>query len=166
MISSREKTLIHVYKTAAQLSDPAYRSILREHSGCATCADRAFTHADCDQVLAALETILFDRVARGEVPNPIGSSRWIRSEFYFRQRLADPGKINARQVWMIEQLWNQLLEFLPVENRTVKYFAGIVVQSTGKTDIGISSLTHSESSHVIDALRDRLSYALRNNIAV
>ena len=165
MITTREKKLLHIYAGAAHLSDQVYRSILREHSGCASSADRSFSHSDCDQVLAALETLLFDRVARGEVPSPIGSSAWIRDEFYFRRRLAGPEKINARQIWIIEKLWSQLLEFLPVESRTVQYFAGIVHKATGKPDIGLSALTHSESSHVLDALRDRLSYAMRNSIA-
>jgi hypothetical protein len=161
-ISAKEKMLIHVYASAAQIPDPHYRQVLRQKTGKGSCADPAFSHADADRVLAALEATLFDRVRRGDVPDPRPRSRWIREEYHFRRRVDDPARINSRQAWAIRGLWEKLCPYLPESERTPQYMAGIVARATGRSDIGLHALSAADAGMVIDALRDRLAYAIRN----
>lgn len=156
-----QSQVIHTYATAAGLSRMEYVALLKGVSGVASTKDPDFTQSAADRFMAAIETILFDRVGRGEVPNPIGRSRIIRSEYYWRHRLPKAGYINSRHLALINRLWDQLCEFLEPEQRTPIYFAGIVHKATGKNDVGVTCLTAAEAGHVIDALRDRLSYAIR-----
>jgi hypothetical protein len=116
--------------------------------------------------MAALETVLFQRVHAGEVPNPIGRRRYIASEFYWRTKLPRAGMINSRQAYKIQDLWGRLQEFLPVEHRTLSYLAGIIRKATGKPDPGYSCLTSSEAESLINALKDRLSHFLRHPSSV
>jgi hypothetical protein len=157
-----QKALIHIYKAAANLPDHQYRQILAECSGCRSAGDERMSQAGWEKAMASLEAVLFDRVARGLVPNPIGRNRWIRSDSYWRNRLPKGGKINTRQHHSIRELWDQLTGYLPIECRTTAYFTGIVQQATNKGDLGVTALTGHEAGLVIDALKDRLSYAIRS----
>jgi hypothetical protein len=157
-----QKALIHIYKTAAALPDHQYRQILAENSGCRSAADERMSQSGWEKAMASLEGVLFDRVSRGLVPNPIGRNRWIKTEFYWRNRLPRGGKINTRQHHTIRELWDQLTPYLPESCRTTAYFSGIVEQATKKGDLGVTALTSHESGLVIDALKDRLTYAIRN----
>lgn len=168
MISTREKTLIHIYAHAARLADQDYRALLREHTGLASCANPSFSHADADAILAALEAVLFARVSAGLVPDPRPGSRWIRDEYYFRRRISTPSAsgyaanatpINARQFHLIQQLWLQLSEFLDAPHTSDAYLAAIIVQSIGHS-APILALTRRQAGMLIDALRDRLKYAI------
>lgn len=161
-LSPGEKALFHIYKAAAALSDPDYRQILLASSGCSSAADPEFTHAAADRALATLETRLFERVDAGLVPDPIAQGhRWIRARFHFRHRLPRAGRINSRHLHLIQQLWEQLCQYLPAHQRSTAYFAGIVARATGRRDLGVSALSWHDAQNVIDALRDRLSYAVR-----
>jgi hypothetical protein len=159
MIQNRQKFLLHHYARAAGLSDPAYRSILRRYAGVTSAAHKAFSQSGFDRVMAALETTLFDRVNRGEAPDPLGADRWIHSEFYWRGRLPDNNYVNARQALCIRELWEALQSSLPPEHRTIAYLAGIIHKATGKQNVGYAALTSSEAGALIDALRDRLAWA-------
>lgn len=161
MIKDIQKGLMHIYKAAAQLPTPVYRAILLESSGHHSAADPEFTQTDFDHVMASLEAALFDRVHRGLVDNPIGKSRHIRNEFYWRRKLPDPGKINSRQYKAIVDLWEELCPRLDERERTTEYFAGIVAKATGRHRLGVEALAHREAGHVINALRDRLTHAIR-----
>ena len=161
MLNNKQKMFLHIYADAASLSDPAYRDILKTHAGVCSSADRMFSQAGFDGAMSALETVLFDRVHAGVVPDPRGQVRYISSEFYWRTRNPGVGRINSRQAHKINQLWNQLCEWIPADQHAVVYFAGIVHRATGKQDIGLSALSSSEADSVINALKDRLSYAIR-----
>lgn len=161
MLNRTQKIIIHEYSRAARLSDPAYRDILHSRAGVGSAADRQFSQSGFDQVMAALETVLFERVERGEVPDPIGHSHYIRDESHWRDRLGQHSRINSRQYHRIKQLWDQLCEWLPDDRCNAGYLAGIVCHATRKPDIGVTALTSGQAWCVIEALKDRLAYAIK-----
>lgn len=161
MLNRTQKIIIHEYSRAARLSDPAYRDILHVHAGMSSAADQNFTQPGFDHVMATLETVLFERVDRGEVPDPIGHSRYIRDESHWRNRLGQNGRINSRQYERIKQLWDQLCEWLPDDKCNAGYLAGIVCHATRKPDICATALTSGQAWCVIEALKDRLAHALK-----
>lgn len=154
--------LLHIYADAARLDDPTYRSCLREHAGVVSAADPDFSQHGFDHSMAALETVLFERVHRGMVTNPLGKNRYIRDETHWRDRLPRRGHLNTRQVYKINELWTRLQEYLDPAQRNLLYLTGIIRKATGKLDSGFSALTSSEAENLIDALKDRLSYAIAN----
>ncbi len=166
MIRDTQKALPHIYAGAAGLSDPAYRDQLRHAAGVASVADRSLTQAGWERIMAALETVLFLRVHAGEVADPIGHSRYILSEFYWRRKLPREGRINSRQAYKIQDLWTRLQAYLPEDQRTLAYLAGIIRKATGKPDPGYTCLTGNEADALINALKDRLSHALRSSSSV
>lgn len=159
MIRPDQIKLLHIYAHAAGLSKPAYRQILRTHAGVPSCADPAMTQHGFEAVMAAIETVLWQRAADGAVPRP--TSWRFQDQHYWRKRLPAAGRINSRQFHRINQIWLQLCEFLPAAQTTGEYFAGIVQRATGRADLGASALTAAQAGLVIDALTDRLSYAIR-----
>ena len=163
MIQKQQKALLHIYKHAADLSEPAYRSVVSHASGglCNSAADRDFSQQHFERAMAELETLLFSRVHTGVVDNPIGRNKYIHKEFHWRNKLPEYGKINSRQFRKINELWEKICPYLSADQRNPRYFAGIVYHATSKRDLIISALTFNEASMVIDALRDRLSYAIR-----
>ena len=162
MIDNRQKALLHIYKDAADLRDHTYRDLLQRHSGCRSAADKMFSQAGFEEAMAALETILFDRVARGIVPDPIANGhRHIRKATHWRDRLPARGYINSRQVHRITDLWQTLLSYLPPDKQTDAYFGRIITRATGKSDLGVGALTSHQAGMVINALKDRLTYAIR-----
>ena len=161
MIQSSQKRLLHIYAHAAGLSDPTYRNHLVQAAGVSSAADPNLTQSGFESAMASLETVLFQRVAAGEVPDPRGRSRYILEEYYWRNKLPRSGLINSRQAHRIESIWQQLCQWLPAENRNLEYLGGIVRKSTGKRDPGYTALTSYQAANLIDALQDRLSYAVQ-----
>jgi len=160
VIHTSQKMLLHVYAQAGGINDPTYRNVLRALAGVSSAADPAMTQTGFEQAMASLETMLFTRVHAGDVPSPIGKSRYIQSEFYWRKKLPQTGLINSRQRSLIDQLWNRLFEFLPQEKADSGYLAAMIVKATGR-HVDVWNLSHQEAGCVIDALKDRLSYAIR-----
>ena len=169
MINNEQKALIHMYRRAAALDELTYRDLLRTNAGCVSAADRNFPQHGFDQVMAALEHLLFVRVDRGEVRNPIGHSRRIKSRTYWRDRLPKTGHINNRQYHLIRELWIKtapLLNFVdPKSAEAEDYLLRMINKATGR-GVGFDDLTHAEAGLVINALKDRLSYALRQPTGV
>lgn len=165
-LERKQRILIQVYRRAADLNDPDYRAILAEASGCRSSMDHDWTQPAFDRTMALLETRLFARVYICEVDNPIGKNRYIKQEFYWRRRVACGGEINSRQVHKINELWTLLTPRLKPQERNTVYFAGLVTKATGRTDVGISRLSSSDAWHVIEALKDRLGYQLREKSEV
>lgn len=161
MIAKRQKMLPHIYSQAASLSDPTYRNVLREAAGVSSCADRRMTQSGFERLMASLETLLFERVHRGEVADPRGVNRWIHSEYYWRGKLPSTGGINSRQLHAIESLWARCCEFMPESQCNQAYLAGIVRRACGREDAGVLNLSIQEAGYVLDALRDRLAHAIR-----
>jgi hypothetical protein len=164
MISKAQKMLLHIYADAAGLSDPTYRDHLRHAAGVSSSADRTLSQQGFEAAMAALETVLFMRVHAGEVANPLGRSRYITSESYWRGKLPRVGYINTRQAYRIQELWQRLQEYLPPEHRNLVYLGGIIRKATGKVDPGYTCLSSGEADHLIDALKDRLAHAIRSGV--
>ena len=156
-LSNQQKCLVHRYARAAQLTDLEYRAILRRHAGVASCSDPEFSQSGYDETMAGLEAILEARLASGVVPPP---GRAIRDLCYWRRRRSG-GRINSRQYHAITQAWRALLPSLPKDKRTPEYLAAIVAKATGRRDVGASALSSRDAGLVLDALKDRLHYAHR-----
>ena len=161
MIHNSQKALIHIYKNAAQLPEQTYRDLLLRIAGVPSAADRRFSQGAFDHVMAALETVLFQRVHARQVPDPRRSVRRIGKEYYWRERCPATGYANSRQVNRIMQLWTQLTEFLPDGQCAPDYLARVVHKATGRHVPGLQHLKSNEAGHIIDALKDRLSYAIK-----
>jgi hypothetical protein len=160
MISNREKGLLHIYRQAAGLSEATYRNVLRQAAGVSSAADRRMNQAGFEAAMAELETMLFSRVDAGAVEDPIGRSKHIFRRDYWRGRLPRRGHITSRQAMMIRTTWARLCEFLPQGECTEAYLHGILGKSVGR-EVAIEALTAREAACLIDALRDRLAYAIR-----
>lgn len=158
MLTNKQKALIHIYADAADLNDPTYRGILADGAGCHSAADQEFGQAGFDRVMAALESMLWTRVASGAVPRPLGNP-WIRSERYWRDRAGGRGLINSRQLHAIEALWHRLGEWLP-DQADRAYLLGMARKAAGSNVPDLIKLRLEEAGWLIDALRDRLAYAL------
>lgn len=163
MIHNRQKALIHIYADAARLTEPAYRELLHSSAGVNSAASPRLNQGGFDRLMAALETVLFERVDTGQVHDPVGTSRWIHDRWHWRHRLAPSACISSRQAELVRSLWTRLQALLPPQQRQLSYLAGIIHHATGKRDVGYSALTNTEASHLIDALRDRLAYCLKGD---
>jgi hypothetical protein len=181
---------LHEYARYAGMNDLEYRNILRSSSGCVTSTDPSFDEHAFERTMASLETVLWDRVARSIVPDPryctvcgrplrrakLAScpegceqrrlSAW--SESYWRDRLPREGWINSRQLWKLRQLWGLLTDYLPPEDRTEEYLAGLIARASGRSlSLCVSGrlqwerIPHASATRATDALRDRLRYAVR-----
>lgn len=161
-VNYSQKGLLHIYKAAAEISDVAYRNILAEHAGVKSSADPDMTQSGFERVMAALEALLFLRVANGEVENPLGGRyAKIQSEDYWRKKLPRAGMINSRQRHRIDELWRELKESLPPEAATSDYLYGIVRRAAARDNAYPLNLTAAEAVFVIDALQDCLTRAWR-----
>lgn len=161
-IGNREKMYVHIYRDLAGMKELRYRQLLLKYSGCESVADRDFDPVHFRLVMAALEAALFERVAAGEIPSPVGTSPYVREETYWRkqaQKQDPPGQITSAQLGKINELWNLLRPSLG-EKWTPQYFAAIAARCTGATDIGRRPLNNREAKIVIDALRDKVTKAL------
>lgn len=163
MIGARQKATLHIYKDAAQLSQPAYRAILRDYAGVPSAADSRMNQAGYERAMAALETLLFDRVSAGVIPDPIGRSKHISQRTYWRDRLPKHGMINSRQMHRITYLWGRLMEFLPPAQCSMDYRDGIVTKAIGRHAGELATISADEARHVIDAMADRLQRAITDS---
>lgn len=160
-LQPKQKFLLHHYARAAALEEPHYRALLQANAHVPSAADRRFAQDGFDRAMAALESLLFDRVERGIVLDPLSrGDRWIRSRTHWQRRLPAAGLINTRQAHKIAELWARLQESLPPASRQLSYLCGIIHKSTGKRDIAVHALTNREADHLIDALVDRLGHAV------
>ena len=165
-LHNQQRMLVQVYRRAANLGEQDYRRLLDEYAGVDSTARSCelWSATAFERVMAALETRLFSRVHLGEVDNPMGSSRWIKDEFHWRRKNLDNGLINSRQCFKIEFLWNQLTPYLEPGQRSIEYLSGIIRQACGRADVGLTALTSSDAGNVIEALKDRIAYAIRDPI--
>jgi len=161
MLQNKQKALPHIYKDAAGISEQVYRCILFETAGVKSVADRNITQAGWERAMAALEAILFDRVARGDAADPRGVNTWIRASDHWRKKLPQEGRMNSRQLFKLRRAWDILGEFLETGQHTDAYLAGIVEQSVGKKINDWSDLSAAEAGFVIDALEDRITAAIK-----
>lgn len=155
----RQIIKLQIYKRATALSDPDYRALLAEVTGATSSREPANTQWHFDQVMARVEAILDYRIQEAIVERP--PQRVIPRLNYWRQRLTKGGAWNARQRYRIEQLWEQLRPWLPEDQRTPQYLAGIASQAAASRVRDIYELKAWQAGLLIDALKDRLKYAIR-----
>jgi len=156
----RQIIKLQIYKRAAALSDPDYRDLLAEVTGARSSTEPGNTQWHYDQVMAKIEAILDYRVQEGIVGPP--PKHQVPRLTYWRGRLATGGAMNARQRYRIDKLWAQLCQYLPPDQRTPRYLAGIASQASASRVRDTYSLKAWQASMLIDALKDRLRHALRH----
>ena len=153
---------IHAYKKAAALQDPEYRQILKASTGKAS--SKLFTESDFDRAMAAIEAVLFDRVAAGRVRDP----DWIQNPCHWRLRLPREGYANTRLIHALRERWSLLLDYLPDSERCDLYLAGIIRQATGRDVPGLvqdgriswTCIPAAAAGLSITAINDRLAHAV------
>ena len=161
-LSKPQKMLLHIYKDAANLDEQKYRQILRDKAGVGSAADRRFGQCQFDVVMAELERVLFERVSSALVAAP--TSHYIKDEFHWRGKCPAQGHSNVRQRHAIEEVWSLLAERLPPACATQHYLLGLIRQAAGRPAMP-HQLTRREADLVIDALKGRLSTALKLSAA-
>lgn len=157
MITNRQKGLVHLYANACHLAEFEYRALLRRYSGCASCADPEMHQDHFDLIMPALEVRLEQAIDRGEV-DPAKLPRAIRRITYWRDRAEVPGRINRRQLQLVEELWSQLGPVIGDLSRV--YLYGIVRQACRRDVDDLARLSTAQGIFLIEALRDRLAHAL------
>jgi len=168
VLTNRQKMLVHIYRDAADLADADYRALLQRHTGCRSAADPQLDQGGFDALMAGLELVLFQRLDAGQVDPPLGRSRWISSRDYWRRKvsLSSQGYLTSRQYHRIRALWTSLAPRLglpqPSTESALLYLRGIIQRATGRANIGAQALTSAEAAAVIDALQDRLLYAVKH----
>lgn len=161
MIGDKQKRLLHIYAHAGAIEDPTYRNILRGLAGVSSAADPEMNQQGFESCMAALEKMLFMRVDKRQVDDPIGRSRYIFTRDYWQRRQAKDGRCNRRHVYAIRSLFTRLCEFLPEEQCTDAYLQGIVSHSIGR-NTDLPDLNVDAAGMVIVALKDRIAYAEKN----
>lgn len=161
MISRKHKAMLHVYPALAGLSDSERRRIMLDHTGHYSAREHAFSNQEYESVMAAFETVLWERVAVGRVADPRlcrvcgrplkvlkqgygacpeGCERrkvYAWDPHYWRNRVIKPGCANSRLLHKLDQVWGLLLEYLHEDQRDDIYLAGIIAHAGGidKRDI-------------------------------
>ncbi len=157
--SKRQKYLAHLYPALAGMSDVQRRDILRSVTGAASAAAMRLTQRDFDRVMAHYEAVLDYRVQEGFVERP--PRKKVSDLRHWRNRLAGPGEMNARQRWRIFDLWKRLLEYLPEHQRGMDYLTAMAAKAAGRRIQSIWDLQAWQAGLLIEALKDRLGYAVR-----
>lgn len=158
MISNQEKAVIHIYKHAAGLSDASYRQHIREAAGVASSSDPAMDHSGFTSLMVLLEISLWSRVRSGNIPDP-RPHRYITSETYWRDQQRPKSNSSAQQGYAVKGLWIALQNWINPDNRTDAYLAAIIAKATQGRATSPDTLSKSDASKVIDALRGRIRQA-------
>lgn len=199
-MTPREKALLHIYPQLAGLAELERRQVLERAAGAVSASDPGLTQEGFERAMAAYECILWERVDRkacadpracrvcGRVmrsaPGGIGACpegcetrkvyAWSRD--YWRKKLPASGHANSRLIWKIRELWGLLLDYIPENDRTELYLAGIIYHSLSSSHrpphgvgaflnqsgrIAWEHLTAPQALMAIEALKDRLAYAVR-----
>jgi len=148
---------VQIYRRYARLQDQEYRFLLKTHTGTTSSRDPGLTNWRFDGFMAALEARLEREIEEGVVPAPAGVKLG-----YWRARLPKGGAANSRYLARIEALWTELCPLLPLQSRTPEYLAGIATHACGYRVREMHDVKAWQARLVIDALRDRLQYALKH----
>jgi len=152
---------LQIYRRAAGLADAEYREILHHVTGATSSTAPGLTNYHYDQTMARVETVLAYRVAEGFVPAPDPGKTGIRKMDHWRKRLPEAGEMSVRQRWMVFNLWKQLSPELPAEHRSVDYLKSVAAKACCRQVTDILELTTGQAWLLIEALKDRLHYAVR-----
>lgn len=152
-------SIVQMYRRYGRLGDQEYRELLHQVTGCRSSRDESLTDHDFDRFMARLET----RAHLAEANGVAEGSRppRIRDWYYWRKRCPTSQRPSSRELYRIERGWEQLQPYLLEEQRTPEYLRGIAAHAVGHQVRLIADLSNRETLQVIDALHDRLAYAVR-----
>lgn len=153
---AKHKATIKRYQRFARLSDADYRELLQNTVGVMSSTDGRLTNRDFDQAMAAIEAVLDYRVKEGFIPAPVGINLG-----HWRRRLPKAGMADTRQIHEINDWWYKLQPFLPQDKRTTDYRNAIIAKSCGCRIDHLSELKSWQTGLAIEALKDRLRWALK-----
>lgn len=157
--TNSQKGLIKSYQRYAGMADPDYRALLHQYAGATSSRDKHLTQYHFDVIMPLIETRAHlaetNGAARGRRPSKL--SNW----YYWRDRSPARGKASTRELWKIKQLWETLQPLLPESERGHAYVCGIAGHATGKKVEHLHELTVGQALSLIEALKDRLSHAMR-----
>lgn len=164
-----QKALVKQYQRFAGMSDQEYRSILYEVSGAHSSTEPHVTQHHFDVLMARLET----RAHLAHVNNRTAGRRPPKLDnwYYWRRRNPERGRVNTRLLWKIDRLWDQLVPLLPAEHlqptadNPRPYLYEMASQATGHFVRHLHDLHIGEALCLIEALKDRLAWALKGHNA-
>lgn len=161
---------IHTYARLAGLTRLEYEDLL--HSACGVRTSKNLDHDTFDLAMAAIEAILWDRVAAGAVPDPRLHEEFKHLQpLHWRNKCPGEGMINSRLRYKIERLWALLKDYLPPEHRDEIYLARIIAHTMGYSADRFLSPDHfilweivpaNAARLAIEAIKDRLKFAIRD----
>lgn len=156
-------TIVQMYRRYAGLCDQEYRELLHQVTGCRSSRAPSLTQFDFDRTMARMEVRAHlaetNGCAHGRRPAVIQD--W----YYWRRRLPTKQRASSRELWKIDQVWQQLLPYLPQEQRTPAYLLGMAAHAVGHPVEHVHDLGVAQSLLLVDALADRLAHAVRRGAA-
>lgn len=165
--SKKQKGIVKSYQRYAGIPDAEYRAMLYEYTGSTSSTDRTITQFAFDVFMPILESrahlVHVNGGGRGRLP--VRGLDW----HYWRNRIQRIGAITSRELFKIDALWEKLKPRLPPEQRAARtkeespwwYLHLIAGNACGHDVANLAKLTTAEGQLLIEALKDRLKYALR-----
>jgi len=141
------------------MGDAVYRDLLRRQTGATT---STAPHL-CGYHFEAFMPIV-EAAAHLAETNGLGVGKRpakIRNWYYWRNRYRRPGTATYAQLHRITDDWARLRDCLPDSERTDAYLLGIARHATGADLESIADLLSCDAALLIEALKDRLRYAIR-----
>jgi hypothetical protein len=160
MWTNRQKGIVKTYQRYAGLADPEYRALLHEQTGATSSRDAHLTQYHFDAFMPRLEIRAHlaetNGLAVGRKPAKL--SNW----YYWRDRSPERGKASSRELWKVTNLWDSLLHHLPETQRCHAYLCALAAHACGQRKVEhLHELTIGQCGMLIEALKDRLTHALR-----
>ena len=163
---ARQKGLIKMYQRYAGLPDAEYRELLHQQTGATSSTMPHLTqfHFDAFMPLLEIRAHLAETNGVAVGPKPGKIADW----YYWRNRSPQRGKVNTRILWKVKKLWCVLRPTLPAENQVEPadadppYVLEMASHATGKYVKALRNLTHGQAHMLVEALKDRVAHAARN----
>jgi hypothetical protein len=156
---NKSKGLVQIYRRYAGMPDPVYRDRLHQCTGARSSRDQHLCGAHFEAFMPLMESAAHlaetNGMAVGRKP------RKIQDWYYWRNRYRAPGLATHAQLHAITDLWAQFIPYLPESERSDQYLMGIAIHATGSKIAALHSLRSHQAGLLIDALKDRMRYAIR-----
>ena len=157
-----QKSIAHKYKALARLEEQEYRGLLiaaagPRSDGSRSAADKDLTQRAFDTFMAMIEYRLERNIQEGVCPEPRGINL-----HYWRNRLPASGMSNSRDQHEIRDWWYKLQPYIEQAKRNPDYLHAIAAHACGLGHVdSITHLTSLQAGLTIEAVKDRLRWALR-----
>lgn len=165
--SKKQKGIVKSYQRYAGIADADYRAMLYEYTGATSSTSRTITQFAFDVFMPILEArahlVHVNGLGRGRLP--VRGLDW----HYWRNRTQKIGAVTSRELFKIDGLWEKLKPSLPSEQRAARtkkespwWYLHLIAAKACDHDVdNLADLTVREGQLIIEALKDRLKYALR-----